>query len=244
MSMSRLFSFRTIIAMAMMAAGTMAAPAMAAAPAILFIGRADVPKGSADPQAIEHLRSRGNLVTVVDRPEGYADALKDACRYDLVIISSTIRSRDFLPGFRDIRVPLLTWENDILDDLRFTGRYKDHDFGEVEKEHYLWVVNAPHPLAAGQPAGTGTLYDRDQPMGWGKPGLGAAIIATLPGQPDKAAIFGYERGATMDYDFLAPARRVFLPLNNDTFGQLNADGTALFDAATAWALQDGHRCKP
>lgn len=210
---------------------------------LLFIGRADVPKGNADPQVVDHLRARGEKVTMVGDPADYAKALANACHFDAVIISSTIRSRDFLPGFRDIRVPLLTWENDILDDLRFTGRYKDHDFGEVEKEHYLWMVNAPHPLAAGRPSGTITLYDRDQPMGWGKPGLGASIIATMPGQPDKAVIFGYERGATMDYDFVAPARRVFFPLDNDTFGALNADGLLLFDAATDWALEDKAGCR-
>jgi hypothetical protein len=209
---------------------------------VLFIGRADVPKGTADPAVVDHLRQRGETVTVVDAPDRYAAALAEACRFNLVVISSTIRSRDFLPGFKDIGVPLLTWEADVLDDLRFTGRYKGQDFGEVDKEHYVWMVNAPHPLAAGLPSGTGTVFDRDQPMGWGKPGLGASIIATFPGQPDKAVIFGYERGATMDYDFIAPARRVFFPLDNTTFSQLNADGLRLFDAATDWALADTGRC--
>lgn len=220
-----------------------AAPTAFAAHDILFIGRADVPKGNSDPQVIDHLRKRGDTVTVVDKADGYAQALEQVCRYDMVMISSTIRSRDFLPAFKDVRIPLLTWENDVLDDLRFTGRYKDHDFGEVDKEHYLWMVNAPHPLAAGLPSGTITMYDRDQSMGWGKPGLGASIIATMPGQPDKAVIFGYERGATMDYDFVAPARRVFLPLDNDTFSQLNSDGVRLFDAATDWALKDTAGCR-
>jgi hypothetical protein len=34
-----------------------------------------------------------------------------------------------------------------------------------------------------------------------------------PGQPEKVAIFCYGRGAMMDYDFLAPARRVFVCLD-------------------------------
>lgn len=217
--------------------------AAAAVPAhILFIGRADVPHGSADALVVAHLQARGLQISVVDQPRDYGHALADACHFSLVVISSSIRSRDFLPGFRDVRVPLLTWENDLLDDLRFTGRYKGQDFGEVAKEHYLWSVNAPHPLSAHQPSGMITMYDRDQSMGWGKPGLGATIVATLPGQPEKATIFGYERGATMDYDFIAPARRVFLPLDNDTFGQLNPAGLALFDAAIDWSLHDAQGC--
>lgn len=39
----------------------------------------------------------------------------------------------------------MTWENDYLDDLAMTGKRINTDFGEVEKERYLWLVNAPHP---------------------------------------------------------------------------------------------------
>ncbi len=72
-------------------------------------------------------------------------------------------------------------------------------------------------------------------MSWGKPGLGAITIATVYGQPDKAAIFAYEKGATMDYETLAPARRVMFFLDNDTFTNLSPAGVALFDAAVDWA---------
>lgn len=74
-------------------------------------------------------------------------------------------------------------------------------------------------------------------MSWGKPGLGASIIATLYGQPDKAAIFTYEKGATMDYETLAPARRVMFFLDNATFTNLSDTGLTLFDAAIDWAVQ-------
>jgi hypothetical protein len=79
------------------------------------------------------------------------------------------------------------------------------------------------------------VYGEQAPMSWGKPGLGASIIATLYGQPEKAAIFAYEKGATMDYKSLAPARRVMLFLDNDTFASLSPAGTSLFDAAVDWA---------
>lgn len=68
-------------------------------------------------------------------------------------------------------------------------------------------------------------------MSWGRPGCGAIAIATVYGQPDKAAIFAYEKGATMDYAALAPARRVMFFLDNDTFVNLSPAGVALFDAA-------------
>ena len=77
-------------------------------------------------------------------------------------------------------------------------------------------------------------------MGWGKPAPGATIIATIPGEPQHAVVFAYEKGATMDYDFSAPARRVGLFLGNRTFDKLSPDGSALFDAAIDWAISGNH----
>jgi hypothetical protein len=40
----------------------------------------------------------------------------------------------------------------------------------------------------------------------------------------------------MDYDFIAPARRVALFLGNRSFEKLSTQGQALFDAAIDWAV--------
>jgi hypothetical protein len=189
------------------------------------------PDQSADQKIAAHLIARGYGIRMLDQaqpPEAASDA-------DLVLISSTVSSKQVASGWRYLARPLLTWENDLLDDFAMTGKRHDVDFGEAQKERYLWLVNAPHPMAAGLPAGVTNVYGRQAAMSWGKPGLGAAIIATLYGQPEKAAIFAYEKGATMDYESLAPARRVMFFLNNDTFGNLSAAGASLFDAAVDWA---------
>ncbi|RKE38888.1 hypothetical protein B0G76_5247 [Paraburkholderia sp. BL23I1N1] len=183
-----------------------------------------------DQKIAAHLTARGYSVRMVDQaqpPEAVGDA-------DLVVISSTVSSKQVVGGWRYLTKPLLTWENDLLDDFAMTGKRHDVDFGEAEKERYLWLVNAPHPIAAGLPAGVTNVYVKQAAMSWGKPGLGATTIATLYGQPEKAAIFAYERGATMDYESLAPARRVMFFLNNDTFGNLSPAGNTLFDAAVDW----------
>jgi hypothetical protein len=186
-----------------------------------------------DDKVREHLENMGLSVTMVDQsaPASAADGA------DLVIISSVVSARDMVgTAFRDVRVPLLTWESDLFDSLRFTGQRKGVDFGEIEKEHYVNVVNAPSPLAGGVAAGKRWVYPRDEEMGWGEPGPGATIIATVPGEPRHAVLFAYEQGATMDYDFIAPARRVAVFLGNRTFTHLSADGNAMFDAAVRWAL--------
>lgn len=197
---------------------------------IYYVLRMDYRDRPVDELVKKRLDSLGYQVTLADQSE----PVSKAKGYDLIIISSTVSCQDFGGAYKDLPIPLLTWENDILDDLRFTGKHKGVDFGEVEKEHYIYIVNAPHPLAAGLEPGINSVYRKDQPMGWGKPGLGAATIATMPGQPDKAIIFGYEKGATMDYDFIAPARRTMLFLDNTTFPLLKENGLKLFDAAVSW----------
>ncbi|EJL84280.1 hypothetical protein PMI16_04021 [Herbaspirillum sp. CF444] len=213
---------------------------------ILYVTRLDLPanasernkelqqKGMAsDTRVRTHLEAMGYAVTFADQSAPPANAEK----YDLVILSSVVQSRELTDtAYKDVRVPMLTWENDLFDSLRLTGRKKGEVYGEVEKEHYIRIVNAPHPLAAGLPAGKTYVYPRDTSMGWGTPARSAIVIATLPGDLDKAVIFGYEKGATMDYDFVAPARRVAFFLDNLTFDQLTPIGLRLFDAAVVWAL--------
>ena len=205
---------------------------------LLFLWRENPPKGSADGDIIRHLQEQGYTVTTREALDDPAEL----CQYDLVLLSSTVRSNQMTEGrklvsaLRNMRVPLLTWENDLLDDLRYTALRRDSNFGELETGHYAWVVRAPHPLAAGVPAGLTTWTEARQPAGWGTPGLGADTIMIWPGEPDKALYFAYERGATMDHDFLAPARRIFLGLDNNTFTHLTDEGRKFFDAAVQWGV--------
>jgi len=212
--------------------GTLHAAPSTKAKRIVLVVRVEGKDLAIDQKIQQYLTQRGFSVTLHSQ---YApiDVAHDA---DLVILSSTIRSHDLLGAYRHIPVPLLTWENDLLDDLAMTGKRIEHDFGSMETQRYVWLVNAPHPMAAGIPAGVVDVYEKRATMNWGKPGLGAHIIATLHGHPDKAAIFGYEKGATMDYESLAPARRVMFFLDNTTFPNLSTAGLKLFDAAVDWAI--------
>ncbi|WP_425128835.1 hypothetical protein [Burkholderia gladioli] len=205
--------------------------ASASATRVVMLVQLSGPNLAVDRQIAAHLGERGYTVSLVDQ-EAPVSAADDA---ELVLISSTVSAKNVRPGWRQLARPLLTWENDFLDDLAMTGKRHDVDFGETGKERYLWIVNAPHPIAAGLPAGTADVYRKQAAMSWGRPGLGAATIATVYGQPEKAALFAYERGATMDYESLAPARRVMCFLDNDTFPNLSPAGIALFDAALDWA---------
>jgi hypothetical protein len=237
---------RRTFAAALLALACIAPAAATAADAgrILFLMRADPPGGSADPAVKARLEAMGYTVATSEGLEG----APDPCGFDLVVMSSTVRSNQFtanrpaIARWRDMGVPLVTWENDLLDDLWMTGLRRDTDFGELETGHYIWLVRAPHPMAAGIPAGLGTWTEARTPAGWGKPGLGADIIMTWPGEPDKATLFGYEAGATMDHDHLAPARRVFIGMENNSFSRMTDTGHKLFDAAIRWARAGAKTC--
>ncbi len=200
---------------------------------VLYVTRLEHRDRTMDDKVRAYLEKRGMTVTMVDESTPSSAARGE----DLVIISSVVSARDMAgTSYKDVPVPLVTWEADLFDSLRFTGSKKGEDFGEIEKEHYINVVNAPNPLAGGLPAGKRWVYPRDDEMGWAKPAPGATVIATIPGEPQHAVVFAYEKGATMDYDFIAPARRVALFLGNRAFDKLSADGSALFDAAIDWAV--------
>lgn len=199
---------------------------------IVLISQLNSASASTDIAIQKYLQSKGYHVEMLDQSVSPSKLNQP----DLVLLSSTVASKNLKTGWRQLPIPLMTWENDYLDDLAMTGKRIDTDFGEVEKERYLWLVNAPHSLSAHLPAGTLNVYQAQAPMSWGKPGLGATIIATIYGQPEKVAIWGYEKGATMDYESLAPAKRLMFFLNNETFTNLSEDGLKLFDASIQWLL--------
>ncbi len=186
-----------------------------------------------DERAVAYLQSLGFKVRQVDEhapPEAMAGQA-------LIVISESVDAIEVGGKYRNTPIPLITFENDLLGDLEMSGQKNGRDYGTDDNQRFIWIVNAPHPLAAGLEAGLqNVLNDEHFKMNWGKPGLGAVTIATLRGEPDKAAIFAYERGATMNGEFLAPARRVSFFLWQDTFEALRPPGLALFRAAALWAV--------
>jgi hypothetical protein len=186
-----------------------------------------------DWKVVAHLKSLGFNVATCDE---LADA-KAARGKDLVVISESVNAYEIADKYTLVTIPVIVWENDVLDDMHMTGKRLRVDYGTQTKgATALQLFNAPDPLSAGLAAGTHEILRKPAPINWGRPGLGASIIATLPDQPDKVAIFAYEKGATMEYDYTAPARRVGLFPNRDYFENLTPEGLALFDAAFFWAV--------
>ena len=186
-----------------------------------------------DTKAMAFLESLGFVVTGASE----LTPVESSTGQDLIIISETVDAVDVSQNYRYAKIPLLTFENDLLGELGMTGLKNGKDYGTEEEQRFIWLVNAPHPMAAGLSAGIENVLDDEHcKMNWGRPGLGAFTIATVRGEPEKAAIFGYEKGATMHGEFLAPARRVSFFLWQNTFLHLRPEGLALFRAAVLWAV--------
>lgn len=186
-----------------------------------------------DEAAMKYMETLGFVVTGGDEatPESAAQGM------DLIVISESVDALDMAGKFRTTPVPLMTFENDLTPSLGMTGMKNDVDTGTKETQRVMWVVNAPHPLAGGLSAGLQNVLDDEHVrMNWGHPGPAAIVIATLPSEEDKAVIFAYEKGATMHWEFLAPARRMGFFLYSDTFLHLRPEGLALFRAAVLWLV--------
>jgi hypothetical protein len=207
----------------------------------LFVGRKKTPEGvEADEHIVERLKDLGFDVTFRDQ----TDAQAGADKYDLVVLSATNSKYKLSNKYRDVTTPVLCLEGLFSDTLRMAGRNRYVDYGEhgEEKEsddpadNSLLIVNSNHEMSAGL-TGIVQFTKEKNVLKWAKPSPGATVIATLPNMMEQAAIFGYEKGATMDGYFIAPARRLLFPLDNDAFEDLTPNGLALFDAAVLWAIE-------
>lgn len=186
-----------------------------------------------DDKAMAYLESLGFTVTKASE----ATPAETAKGQDFIVISESVDAVDVDPKYRYLPIPLMTFENDLLGVLGMTNLKNGRDYGTDDDQRFLWLVNAPHPLAGGLAAGIQDVEDDEHcKMNWGKPGLGAVTIATVLGEPERASIFAYEKGATMNGEFLAPARRISFFLWQSSFVHLRPEGLALFRAAVLWAV--------
>jgi hypothetical protein len=222
--------------------GDVAVMAMSRGGLALFLAGSVVPS-NADERVKKRLEALGLEVRLQVGGPPTADDLR---RVRVVVISSTAWARDLNVHYRDLPVPIVTWEPLLYDELGMTGPQWPTDQGYAVSTGEAVIENPIHPLAAGR-TGTVSLVDIApdamsrkylRQMSWGAPGPHAQVIARWPGQPGRAVLFAYERGAPMPGLPAAPARRVGLFLQNYTAQVMSDAGWSLFDAAIGWAMRD------
>ncbi len=162
--------------------------------------------------------------------------VEQARQSDLIIVSGTIAPQDLDAQFRDLPVPILTWEAGLYPILGMAGSCEGGQCGYIHKDVVTMVIrDAAHPLAAGLSGAIPLTTTGGVP--WATPNVHAAWIATVQDDPQKAILFAYEQGSPL-FGFSAPARRVGFLL----FSEGNPDGSKsdaawkLFDRAVRWCL--------
>lgn len=201
---------------------------------LLLVAANPSPTAAVDANIRKHFESLGMVVTMVTDVNP-----PPAEGYDLVFLASDVKAKTITATYRTTKVPVFTTKPWLLDFLGMTGYQPQKDYGEDEKEEqsFLWLVNAPNPIQAGFPNGMFMpVKHAIKIYNWGRPEPSAQVIAFLPGEPNKAFLFAYEKGVYMDHEFTAPARRIFFGIAPDQFDLLIPDGLRLFDSCAAWAL--------
>ncbi len=178
------------------------------------------------------LENMGYVVTVKDQ-----DVLvsSDTNGKDVIIVSSSISSSRFGTTFRDIAIPVVTWEEDIFEDLRFNATPEvTNNWMTDATETKVRMINSTHPLAAGY-TGDVQVFQGNNQMPWSKQMASGAIkIATTIFDSNKTSIFGFDKGGQM-VNMIAPARRV--GLFHNYYGTAHStQGWNFFEAAVTWAV--------
>jgi RHS repeat-associated protein len=202
-----------------------------AAGSVLFVVASTNLSGTADNTISNHLQSAGYFITVKAATNVVST---NAIGKNLVLISSSVTSTDVNTKFRTNPVPVITWKQDLYDDLGMVTSNSAF-YGTVSGQSQLNIIYPTHPLAAGL-TGTLTVVTNTSVFAWGLPNSNAVQIAVSTSNPGDCVLFGYEKGAGMP-GLAAPARRVGLFLSDsNSMTSLNTNGWALFDAAVNWAV--------
>jgi len=223
------------------AATKSALAAMAKGKKVLFVRRLNTPEGEeSDDHIVEHFKDLGFIVTEADQtqPQTMAEGK------DLIVLSATNSKYKTTNKYRDSKVPLLCLEGLMADTLKMAGRRRYTDYGEHGEakesedppESYLEIVNSNHPMAAGLKNGYVKFIKEPDVLKWATPPPSAIVIANLPNSFHERAIFGFEKGAAMADEFVAPARRTMFPVDNPAFDDLTEQGHTLFDAVVLWTI--------
>ena len=209
---------------------------------VLFVRSLNLPWPAGEssvPKNVAHLESLGFDVTVRDHME--SDEV--AGDFDLVIITAAINKFKFSNKYTDAPVPVLLMETKNVDAMKLAGPGRTIEYGTNDHkdslfppENYVNIIRANHDLAGSFSSGLVQIYDAPGVMGWCEPAPSAIVIATVPNQPDHAAIFGYEKGSTMAFSFVAPARRAVFPLDFPMFARLTPEGLALYESVLFWLV--------
>ena len=204
-------------------------------PLVAFIGGTPV-AGLADQAMVDHVRGYGFEVDYFyDEPAQRPTATALAGEYDLVLISSSVRSNRIENEFASVAVPVVYWEQA----LNRVDREPLASKGVVNLDQsQIEILDNTHPVTTAAPLGHVTVLDPPSRMSvaWEEFGPGVQQLALRGDNDTQTAIMVAETGAELLGEAIAPARRVFLFLEDQSWFDTTPVARQIFDQAVYWAL--------
>lgn len=207
-------------------------------PAIAIIG-GSMPPSAADAAVANHLRERGFSATSFDdEPANRPSAAQLGAQFDLVVVSSTITAGNVAGQFRTVNVPLVFWENALLQ----TAREALADSGStVDAVSSINVLNNSHPITQGLATGPLAVFDPAATMSVGRGTVagGATLLATRNGVAADYSILTADAGAVLLGGYVAPEKRVFVFFQDSSWLNATDPAEQILNQAVCWAMGSG-----
>lgn len=168
------------------------------------------------------LEGAGYTVTAID--DGDSDDMNKN-DYDLIVVSASVNANTVGNEFRNTNRPVLVMERAILNDMNMAA----NDGWWINDSWWMTYENTSHPILNG----VSDWIGNNSPVTIGRTtaASGATILSTY-----------WERGRQYDVFFVFeaggnfPARRVAMPIEQDSYDNVGPTGQRLFLNAVAWAL--------
>lgn len=203
-----------------------AAPIDPNANKLLFVGGSGT-----DPFLIQKFKDMGLEVTV---KSDYDLKTEDADNVGVIYISHTVVKKAITGKLLNVDKPIIFSNSKIAIIHRLT---KDGSDGTVVNENAIKSIDivAEHPIMEGF-SGSIDVYNKTSNAAWAKPTGEATVLATLPGDKEKPAIFVYEKGAKNSDGQPVAARQAFFYHFYQSDREMSEDGVKLLKQMVEWAV--------
>ncbi|MFN0221947.1 hypothetical protein [Paenibacillus sp. KR2-11] len=222
-----------------------AAPAAEPAPAqapeisakgkkVLFVGRERNP--AEDVAVAQRLKNLGFVVTNIEDRDVTANEVKG---YDLIYVSQTTNSKYLKDGFmKEVAIPTVYVKNH---GMYYLGLSSVEENTTAMNSKSIEIVDPKHKVAGGLSGTIDVFKEAGDKFGvsYGVPGKEAKIIATVPGDKKKAALYYYDKGTKADNGYTTKARVSFYYWSNGMHENSTDASWKLLDNLVLWTLQNG-----
>ncbi|UJF35591.1 hypothetical protein [Paenibacillus hexagrammi] len=203
---------------------------------VLLVGRDSDPLPAEDVAIADRLKGMGFSVTHFNDRELTADATNG---YDLIYISQTTNSKFLKTGFmKDVAIPTVYVKSH---GMFYLGLSSQEEGSTVKKIKSVDIVDSQHQIAGGLKGTVDVYLEASDRFGvsYGVPGKEAKVIATVPGDKSKAAVYYYDKGTKADNGYEVKARVSFYYWSNGMQDNSTDAGWKLWDNLVLWTLQNG-----